>query len=117
MEEENPVYFGLNYYESVEAKKNLLSAEMFLLNMMKIIRRYNILRAEELKIKFQVHKAIKKLDVAVRKTNSSFPFLKIPEKIEKMESFKKETKMIKNKFDEDLELQLREIQEKLRAIG
>ncbi len=116
MEEENPIYFGLDYYESVEAKKNLLSAEMFLLNMMKIIRRYNMLRAEELKIKFQVHKAIKKLDTAVRKTNSSFPFLKIPEKTEKRELVKKETKMIKDKFNEDLELELKEIQEKLRAI-
>ena len=116
MEEENPLYFGMDSYESVEAKKNLLSAEMFLLNMIKIIRRYNLLRAEELGIKFQIYKSVKKLDAAVKKTNSSFPFLKIPQKTGE-ELVRKEAKTIKEKFDEDLESQLREIQERLKSIS
>ncbi len=116
MKEENPVYFGLDYYESIESRKNLLSSEMSLLNMIKIIRRYNSLRKEELQIKSGMHKAVKELDLSMKKTRSSFPFLKIPQKAKREELNKKENVTTNSRLNEDLEYQLREIQGKLRAM-
>ncbi|MCK9595656.1 hypothetical protein M0R19_00525 [Candidatus Pacearchaeota archaeon] len=122
-EEENPLYRGLGYYESLESKKNLLSAEMLLLTMMKTIRRYNSLRQEELRIKSQIFSAINELDSALKKTKASFPFLKIPQKAKREELQKREefpSKMMqeeKEEYDPDLEFQLRDIQNKLRMIG
>ncbi len=117
MTEENPLYFGMNYHELIGAKKNLLSTEVDLLNMIKIIRRYNLIRTEELKIKLQLHKSIKKLNLEVKKTASFLPFSKIPQKIKEEESGNKMIRIAESKSNEDLESQLRQIQEKLRAIS
>jgi hypothetical protein len=117
MAEENLLYFGLNYNELIGAKKNLLSAEMDLINIIKIIRNYKLIRGEELKLKLQLHKSVKKLNTEVKKTISLLPFSKIPQKIEKEVSGIKKIDIAKRKTDGDLESQLREIQEKLRAIS
>jgi hypothetical protein len=116
MAEENPLYFGMDHRELIMAKKNLLSTEMDLLNMIKIIRRYNLIRTEELKIKLQLHKSIKKLNMEIKKTASLLPFSKIPGKIEE-EPGNKIIRVAESKSNEDLESQLREIQEKLRTIS
>ena len=116
MKEENPVYFGLGYYEFIESRKSLLSSEMSLLNIIKIIRRYNSLRTEELQIKSRMHKAAKELDLQMKKTRSSFPFLKIPQKAKREEVNKKENIIRKDNSNNDLEYELREIQERLRSI-
>mgnify|MGYP001601905833 FL=1 len=118
---ENPVYIKFEYDESLESKKNLLSSEMSLLNIMKIISRYNTLRLEELKLKLEMYKTIKDLNASMKKTRDSFPFLKIPERAKRQEIVKREnvgeTEIRKKIFDEDLESQLKSIQEKLRLIG
>jgi hypothetical protein len=117
MKEENPIYVKLGYYESVESKKDILSSELSLLNMMKIIRRYNSLREEELEIKSNIYKSIRKINLALKKTQAYFPFIKIPEKAKKGELKKTESPAARENFDEDLESQLRNIQNKLRLIG
>jgi len=116
LETANPVYFRLGYFESLEAKKDLLSSEMSFLNIIKIARRHNLLRKEEIEIKAKIYKAIKDLEIALRKTKASFPFLKIPERA-KREVLKKETGTIRRNIDEDLEGELRKIQEKLKSIS
>ncbi len=117
MEEENPVYFRLEYDESVDAKKDLLSSEVSLLNIIKITRRYNLLRADEMNLKSQIYKAVRDLELAIKKTRSSFPFLKIPETAKREEVVKKkEVVVTKEHYDADLEAQLRDIQARLRAI-
>ena len=94
---------------------------MSLLNIMKIISRYNTLRLEELKLKLEMYKTIKDLNASMKKTRDSFPFLKIPERAKRQEIVKREnvgeTEIRKKIFDEDLESQLKSIQEKLRLIG
>lgn len=114
MKEENPVHFRLGYYESVEAKKDILSSEMFLLNMTRTLRKYYLLRAEELKIRTGIQKAIKKLNVTIKKTESFLPVSQMPEEEIEKPTVKK-TKM--SKEEKDLESQLRDIQAKLRAIS
>ncbi|MCL5018635.1 MAG: hypothetical protein M1416_02635 [Candidatus Pacearchaeota archaeon] len=116
VEEENPVYFRVGYYESLESKKQILSSEMSFLNIIKIARRYNSLRKEELEIRGKIYKAIKELDLALRKTKASFPFLKIPETPKRVE-IRREVTAPRKDFDESLEMELRKIQEKLKSIG
>jgi len=115
MTDENPVYFGLKYSTSLESKKELLSLEMSFLNLIKIIRKYNLLRQEEFKIKLRLYKSIKELNTKMKKTYSSFPFLKIPKQMQRPELRK--NLMPKEEIDVNLESQLKDIQEKLKAIG
>jgi hypothetical protein len=117
MVNENPIYLKLEYSESLESKKNILSSEMSLINIIKIIKRYKSLREDEFILRAQIFKLIKEINIAIRKTKSSFPFIKLPEK-QKIEEIKiKERKKEREKEDTSLELQLREIQEKLKQMG
>jgi hypothetical protein len=117
MKEENQVYVQLGYDESLESKKEILSSEISLLNLMKIIKRFNILKLEELKIKSKIRREIKLLGIKTREVQSSFPFLKISPKIKHSSLNEERPQEIKEKFDENIESQLREIQEKLREIN
>jgi len=122
IKDRDPVYLKLEYDEAVKTKKDLLLSELSLLTILKIIKEYNTLRAEELRLKSNIYKAIRELDMSIRKTKSSFPFLKIPEKLKRKEIAKiesaEEIKPMKEMiFDEDLESQLKSIQERLKSIG
>jgi hypothetical protein len=119
-EQPNPVYVRLSYENFVESRRNLLSSEMSLLNVLKIIKRYDAIRSTELKMKTEMCKLVKDLDAAVKKTKSSFPFLKIPQNAKRENLKEKEAgkpKIIKETYDESLESQLKDIQERLNAIG
>ncbi|VVB83258.1 Uncharacterised protein [uncultured archaeon] len=117
MEQKNPVYVKMEYSESIESKKNILSTEVSLLNLIKSLKEYHSIRLEELKIKAQIYKAIKELNLTMRKTKSTFPFLKIPEKNKKENLPLREARVPKEKVDNNLESELQEIQEKLRNLG
>lgn len=114
---ENPVYIKLEYQESIQSKKDVLSTEMSLLNIVKSIKNYKELREEEFILRAQMYKLIKEANAAIRKTKTTFPFINLPEKreIAKIEVVKK--KRTEKKEDLDLEFQLREIQEKLMRMG
>lgn len=116
VEPASPVYFGLGYTESLEAKKNLLASEMSFLNMIKFVRRYGLLRKEELEIKVKIYKSVRELEVLLKRTKASFPFIKIPERA-KRETLKKEKGVIRKDIDADLENELRKIQERLKSIS
>ena len=121
IEQENPVYFKLGYDESINSKKDLLFSELSFITILKIMKRYNLLRKEELKIKSEMYKIMRVLDASMQKTISVFPFLKIPERARRKEIIKIEpTEGIKSPeetFDENLEAQLRNIQARLNSIG
>lgn len=117
MAKANPYYLGLGYYESIESKKNILSSEMSLLNMIKIMRRYYALRTTELEVKSKMQKSMGDLNLTINKIKSFFPEVKSPEKTKKEEVKKKEAALApKERFDADLEAQVKEIQERLKAI-
>lgn len=121
MKEKNPVYLRLGYDESIKSKKDLLFSELSLLTILKRIKTYNALRSEELRLKSDMYKAIRELDISIRRTKSTFPFLKIPERVKRKEIAKiesvEEIKPVREIFDEDLESQLKNIQERLKSIG
>jgi len=110
---ENPVYLRLGNAEARKSKKEILSTEISFLNVIKIIKRYKELREEEFILRMQMYKLIKETNLAIRKTRSSFPFIKLPEK-QKIEELKVKEK---KKEDRDLEFQLKEIQEKLMRMS
>jgi hypothetical protein len=117
MTTENPVYLRLESQEARKSKKDILSTEMSLLNIIRAIKNYKELREEEFILRTQIYKTIKETNLAIRKTRSSFPFIKLPEK-QKIEELKvKERKKIERKEDTDLEFQLKQIQEKLMRMG
>lgn len=119
MENENPVYVKLSYEESLVSKRNILSLEMSLLNMMKTIKRYNSLRTKEIEIRSNIYNVIKEIDSSMKKTKKSFPSVKSPIKSKKQEPSTKAdgAKPVEENSNDDIESQLRKIQEKLRAIG
>jgi len=116
-EGKSPVYIKFEYEEAIESKKEVLSSEMSILNIMKIMHRYNFLRSEELKLKTQMYKMIKELNLSIRKTRSAFPFLKMPQKIKREETTTKSAVITREHFDADLEAQLKDIQARLNSIG
>ncbi len=121
----NPIYLQFKHYESVQSKKALLFSESSLLTILKIMKSYNSLRAEELKLKIELQRALKELDSSVKKTKSVFPFLEIPERLRRKEVIKiepkkeppiEEIKPVEVDIDEDLEDELKNIQAKLNSI-
>ncbi|MFA5071847.1 MAG: hypothetical protein WC511_05815 [Candidatus Pacearchaeota archaeon] len=117
MTTENPVYLKLENFEARKSKRSILSTEMLLLNIIKTIKNYKQLREEEFILRMQMYKLIKETNLEIRKTRSSFPFIKLPEK-QKIEELKyKERKKIERKEDMDLEFQLKEIQERLMKMS
>jgi hypothetical protein len=116
MTETNPVYVQLGYNESLDSKREILSSEISLLNLIKIIKRYNFLRIEELKIKSRIRQAVKALGTRTREVQTSFPFLKIPQRVGNLNLTEKKSGVIKERVNDDLESQLKEIQERLNSI-
>lgn len=91
VKQENPVYLKLGYDESIKSKKDLLFSELSILTILKIMKRYNLLRTEELRIKSEIYRLTRELDLSMRKTKSVFPFLKIPERARRQEIKKMES--------------------------
>jgi len=119
MKEENFVYVRLEYEEALQSKRDILASQADLLRITQMIRKYRLLRLEELKLKAQFSRKLKELKTKKKKIKTGLPPLKVPS-IKKDEEETKLTKIIKSKkesYDDGLESQLREIQEKLKAIG
>jgi hypothetical protein len=116
MTKENQIYVRSEPRESILTKKNILSSELNLINILKIIKRYKYLKEEETILKIKAYKLIKETGTLIRKTRTILPLIKVPEK-QKLEEIKEnENKKLKEKEDKDLELQLKEIQNKLKEL-
>jgi hypothetical protein len=111
--EESPLYVRLEYPEAVRSKKETLSSELSLINFQKVFQSYTLLREKESMLKMKFYKELKKVSVNIKKLRTLLPELKIP-KILKPEERHTE---IKDKDERDIENQLKEIQEKLKALS
>jgi hypothetical protein len=125
MKDENLIHIRLNHSEAVNAKVDVLSTQMNLIKMIKIMKAFHKLRSEELKTKLTIQKKLKELDKDVHKLETLLPKIHIPkilkheeeEIIEKPAVVKKtEKKKERDPKDIDLERQLKEIQDKLRML-
>jgi len=118
MKNENLIHVKLEYEEAVESKKNVLSSEMNLIRIMKIIKQYHFLRLEELKTKAKLYRKLKEIKKDIKNLQIILPTLEIPKILKKEDETKKpETIIPKEKtYDTSLESELKEIQEKLKAL-
>lgn len=128
MKEESIFHIKVDYEEAVESKRDLLSSERDFLNVLRIIKRYEALRKEELTNKIRIQNKIKELKGNLTRINEVLPKIKVPDLLKRKNVPEKERKeeeklekiqvKLKEATDEDdLELQLKEIQEKLKKLG
>ena len=118
MKNENLIHIKLEYEEALQSKKDILYSQMNLLKISKTLKNYSDLRIEELGIKLKLHRKIKELNTSVKKLQTTLPTLKIPEILKKEEIIKEVSKVEKEEkpYDDDLEYQLQEIQDKLGEL-
>ncbi len=121
--EENLIHVKLEYGEAVRAKREILSSEMKLLQLAKIIKNYHTLRLEELKTKMKLHRKIKETLGEIRKIQATVPKVKIPDILRREENdgevkeIERKIASVKNKnSNNSIENQLREIQDKLKSL-
>lgn len=128
MKEETIFHIKVDYEEAIQAKKEILSSERDFINILKIMRRYHLLRQKELDNKLKINNKIRDLKVNLRRIDEFLPKIKIPEilkkkgitekeEIKEEKQVKKEIKIPQTKNEDELEKQLREIQERLSRLG
>jgi vacuolar-type H+-ATPase subunit I/STV1 len=121
---ENLIHVKLEYPEAVQSKKDILSTQKDLIEVLKSIKRYHLIRKEELKLKEIILKKIRELKTSMTKLNQTFPSIKLPKIItheseydEKKETIKKIKEISgKDLKQNDLERELADIQKKLKAL-
>jgi len=121
MVKESLVHIKLEYEESIDAKRDILSTEASLLRIAGKIRDYKSYRDKELELKLILYRRIKDLKTNINLLNKVLPKLEIPEIIAKKEreAYKGQHK-IKEHLEKTalepnlgIEEQLAEIQRKL----
>ena len=119
---ENFIHLKFENGEAVSSKKDLLSVEMNLLNVLKSIGRYSSLRSMELRLKGRFYREMKKMSVDTQKIEDSLPSFEIPKILKHPQAKKTEISQkietgIKAKEDSNIESQLMEIQRKLKELS
>lgn len=113
---QTPIHVRLEYHEALSSKRDILSTEMNLINISQSMRRYKNLRIQELKIKLRIHRKIKEILTEINKLHKILPEIRVPQfLIETSEKTLQSIEIGPTKTN-DLESQLRDIQEKLRTL-
>ena len=117
--QEQFIHIKFDYLEAKKGKTGLLSSQMNLLKIIKIINKYKELRLEELENKNKIKIKLKQVKFNIKKLQKILPVYKIP-KILENNFEKKEQIQPKEKIKvipkNTLESQLEEIQNKLKAL-
>lgn len=103
-------YVKFDYQEALEAKKQLLSSELNLLQTAKRVQNYKVLRKKELRTKTKLKTALRNLQAKIKALQSSLP------EQETQEPQKKPIKKIKDQQEQNIQEQLQEIQDKLEKM-
>jgi len=123
---ETPVHIKMDYNEAVSSKKDMLISQMNLLKVRTTLRRYRILRGKELREKERLKKNMSDALLLIKKLQDSIPKSHVPKihKLKKTDNVQIETYTPKDKKMEaeqlvydNLEAELKEIQERLKALG
>ena len=108
-------HLKLDYEKAVITKKQLLSSELGLLNIIKKIREYRLARMNEFIIKNKLKTELKLLETKLNLILSSLPKTN-SKKIQKTQKSKDEPALKKDSKKGNIEKQLEEIKEKLRRL-
>jgi hypothetical protein len=118
MKEQSLIHVKIDYMEAIQSKKDLLSSERDFIRVLKTMKKYNLLRKEELNTRLRMQNKMKDLKINLGKLSEILPKLKIPKILKKNEEQEEKPLKIKQESkDRDLESQLRDIQERLRKLG
>lgn len=114
-------YVKLESDEAKIGKRDFLSSQVSLLRILKAVKNYHALRAKELKAKSKLYSGAKELGNDIKKIRENIPKLTTSRSFVKDKEtgkigIRQRTEPIRTGGDRDLEIQLREIQEKLRAL-
>ena len=115
MTNERLIYVKLEYENAIQSKKNILSLEMDLLKTIQTIKTYHKSRTEELQLKIKLHRQIKTLILEIKRLQKNLPELKIPKILKEHET--EETIPPEKHYENNIESQLKKIQEKLDSLG
>lgn len=113
-EEKSPVYVKLNSEEARELKGDVLSYQMGLLQIVKSIKRYILLRENEANTKIKLQNTAKEVCENIKILYSSFP--RVEGYHHKQKGIPEKEPMIEY-YDHDLDSQLEQIRKKLAEIG
>ncbi len=122
---ESPVHIKMNYDESVSTKKDFLISQMDLIKIRSAIKKYKLLRENELKEKEKLRKNMNDATLLIKKLQESLPRSQVPKIHNNLkENLKLETYTPKDKkkteqqnLYDSFEVELKEIQERLKALG
>lgn len=114
LKKESPIYVQIDYDEAITSKKNLLSYQMKLINMVKSLKKYHLLRESEEYLKTNLKNALKLTNETMKKIEERFP--KIEESKYKQKKTQEKEPTIEY-YEQDLEAQLEQIRKKLEGIG
>lgn len=128
-EQTSPIHLRLDYGEAIFLRKEVLTSEMELIFILKAINKYAELRKQEISLKTNFYKILKKLSTNIKKMEKTLPELELPKilktsqkqkevferRLEKLPEVKPLSK--KSKSDEALEQQLLEIQRKIQSLS
>jgi len=118
MKAENLIHVKLEYNEALKSKKDMLSTQIGLLKIAKIIKMHRSLRIEELRLKQLIHRKLKELITSISKIEDLLPKVKMPHILKEYEEDEKTDLEIKEgRYNEELETQLRDIQEQLNDLS
>jgi hypothetical protein len=112
MEKQNPIYVKLEYGASLNHQRDLLSSEIFFLNLVTLRKKINLMKEEEILIKTKIKKSVEKMKSSIQRMENLIPKVKLPAK-KKIEA---EPFYYENEED-SIDAQLRKIQEKLKALN
>ena len=123
---ENLIHLKFNYDEALNSKRDLLYSQRSLITITKIINNYLSLKNQRLNVRLELHKKLKETTTGIRKLQKLIPDVKIPKILRKNEyegeeDKKEEFRKPVNKkehpvYDDSIESQLQEIQEKLQNL-
>lgn len=121
------VHIRVSNEESVFLKKGILSSEINALKIIKIIKKYQLLKSKEEKLKLILNKNMNDVLANIRKMEKGFPSVKSTKlnlkeekeiKINSQEMKKGKIKISKEqKESNEIEMQLKEIQKKLQELS
>jgi len=116
---DNLIHVRFDYEEAVESRRDVLFSQLVALRMEKAINIYKIHRIKELELKEKLYKKMKDLRSTITKLEKSLPKLEIPEIVEKKKSgerYELNSDEKTNTNKEDIEGQLKEIQNRLDRL-
>ncbi len=111
---ESHVYVQLSPEEFAKSKRDILSYQLELLNIIKAMKRYSLLREAEISMKIKLQSMLREVGENLRKIKSNLPEVEEPHLKQKNKPIK--TPSIEY-YDHDLESQLESIRRKLEEIG